>query len=92
MKYQISYLRNMSYILFGYTNTWLSQRIIMQQGIQRASHYNVISYLELIMLYDRPYGFAEGSVLVLVMWASHDLIITMQLEMAPNTLYQTYKI
>ena len=52
----------------------------------------MISDLELMELYDRPYGFAEGSVLVLVMWASHDLIITMYLEMAPNTLYQTYKI
>ena len=56
----------------------------MQQGLQRALHYNMISDLELMELYDRPYGFAEGLVLVLVMWASHDLIITMQLELAPN--------
>ena len=40
------------------------------------------------MLYDRPYEFIEGSVLVLVMWASHDLIIIIYLEPAPNIRYR----
>ena len=52
----------------------------------------MISDLELIELYNRPYGSAEGSVLVLVTWASHDLIVITQLKLAPNnnSAIQTY--